>query len=135
MLNKLLISNDQKKSLNPGQGQELKKEKLFFIFSQNLLKQFAEEDLGALLHGLNAKNIIADFQTYNHESKEKQPLFSYVEISPESLGIQLFAMANNKFSNWYQFSTQDFGDFDEVILPEYFAQSKADLFIKTGHSE
>lgn len=135
MLNKLLISNDQKKSLNPGQEQELGREKLFFIFSQNLFKQFAEEDLGAILHGLNAKNIIAHFQTHNHESKEKQPLFSYVEISPKSLGIQLFAMANNKFNNWRQFSTHDFGDFDEIILPEYFAQSKADLLIKTGHSE
>lgn len=135
MLNKLLISNDQKKSLNPGQESELREEKLFFIFSQNLFKQFAEEDLVAILHGLNAKNIIAYFQTHNHESKEKQLLFSYVEISPKSLGIQLFAMANNKFNNWRQFSTHDFGDFDEIILPDYFAQSKADFLIKTGHSE
>jgi len=132
MLNKLLISNEQKKSLNPAQEAELGTEKLFFVFSQNLLKQFAQEDVVAILHGLSAKNIIHSFQTKTHESENKQPLFYYAEISPKSLGIQLFAMANNKFSNWYQFSTHDFGDFDEINLPEYFAQSKENLLAKTG---
>lgn len=126
-LNKLLISNDQKKSLNPAQEQELNKEKLFFVFSENFLRQFKNDDFGAILHGLSAKNIIAGFQTRNYDSEDKNPIFHYCEITPKSLGVQLFAIANNQFQNWRNFSSYDFEDFEKIILPEITSQTKEGL--------
>ena len=131
-LNKLFIANDQKKSLNPGQEQELNEEKLFFVISENFLKQFENKDFGAILHGLSAKNIIGYFQTKNHESEDKKPLFHYCEIAPKSLGIQLFAIANNQFQNWRKFSSYDFGNFESIILPEIVSQTREDLIKKSS---
>jgi len=34
------------------------------------------------------------------------------------------------FSDWMQFAVLDFGDFDEVVLPEFYAQSLDSLLKK-----
>lgn len=129
-LNKELIANEEKKTLNPAQESELSREKLFFPLL-GTIEQFKNEDIGAILHGLHAKNLIGDFQTENHEI-ESEKTMPYLTVSPKSLGIQLFAIANNMFCDWRNFSKVDFGDFDDVILPRYYAQSLDSLLQKTG---
>jgi hypothetical protein len=131
-LNKLLIANDQKKSLNPGQENELNNEKLFFAFSQNFENQFGNVDFVAILHGLIAKNIIGGFKVQNYESEDKKLTFYYCEIAPKPLGVQLFAIANNQFQNWRQFSLHDFEDFEGISLPEITSQTKEDLVKKSS---
>ena len=133
-LNKLLILNEQKKSLNPGQENELNNEKLFFVFSQNFLNQFGSADFGVILHGLSAKNIIGHFQTQSYQSGDKKLNFYYCEIVPKSLGVQLFAIANNQFQNWKQFSLYNFEDFEGISLPEITSQTKEDLVEKLSTS-
>lgn len=129
-LNKELVTNEQKKTLNPGQETELYKEKLFFLLI-GIMEQFKNEDIGAILHGLHAKNLIGDFQTQNYKLEDNKEM-PYLEIQPKSLGIQLFAIANNMFSDWWKFSVVDFGDFDEVVLPKYYAQSLDSLLERAG---
>jgi hypothetical protein len=129
-LNKELIANEEKKALNPGQETDLGREELFFPLL-GTIEQFKNEDLGAILHGLNAKNLIGNFQTGNHELEVGKTM-PYLKVSPKSLGIQLFAIANNMFNDWRNFPKVDFGDFDDVILPGYYAQSLDKLLEKAG---
>jgi len=129
-LNKALIVNKEKKTLNPGQESELQREKLFFPLLE-IIEQFGTEDLGIILHGLRAKNLIGYFQTKNYKLENNKEM-PYLEVAPTSLGVQLFAIANNMFSDWRRFSTIDFGDFDEVILPKFYAQSLDSLLEKIG---
>lgn len=129
-LNKELLSNKQKQSLNPGQETELQREELFFPLL-GIIEQFKNEDTGAILHGLHAKNLIGDFQTENYKIEEGKEL-PYLKVKPKSLGVQLFAIANNMFENWRNFATVDFGGFDDVILPKYYAQSLDSLLEKAG---
>lgn len=129
-LNKELIANDEKKTLNPGQESELEREELF-IPILDIIEQFKSGDLGAILHGLHAKNLIGNFQTDNHklEGGEEMP---YLRVKPKTLGVQLFAIANNKFSDWRDFPSVDFGDFKEVALPKFYGQSLDSVIEKAG---
>lgn len=129
-LNKELVANEQKKTLNPGMESELHREKLFFPLIK-IIEQFRNEDMGSILHGLHAKNLIGSFQTQNYKLENNKEM-SYFEVQPTPLGIQLFAIANNMFSDWLKFSVVDFGDFDEVVLPKYYAQSLDSLLEKVG---
>jgi len=61
-LNKELFRNDQKKTLKIGKETELSHEELFFPVL-SVIKQFKNEDMGAILHGLYAKGLIGGFQT------------------------------------------------------------------------
>jgi len=130
MLNKALVANENKKTLNPGQENELHGEKLFFPLL-DIMDQFKNEDIGAILHGLHAKNLIGDFQTENYKLDEEK-IMIYLKVQPKTLGIQLLAIANNMFSDWRKFSVVDFGDFGAVILPRYYAQSLDSLLEQTG---
>ncbi len=132
-LNKLLLSDASKKSMNPGQETELQSVELH-IPVVGIIEQLGAEDAGAILHGLRSKGLIGSFQTGNHglESGASMP---YLKMSPTSLGIQLFAIANNKFTNWRDYSTTDFGDFDDIQLPRYFGYSLEDLLEKAGLKE
>jgi hypothetical protein len=38
------------------------------------------------------------------------------------------------FEDWRKFSTVDFGDFEEIILPQYYTQSLGHLLKKLGLS-
>ncbi len=129
-LNKELLLNDQKKSLNPGQETELHSEELFFPLL-GIIEQSNNEDIGVILHGLHAKNLIGNFQTENHKLEDGKEI-PYLKVQPKALGIQLFAIANNMFDDWRRFSIVDFGDFEEVVLPKFYAQSLDSLLEKIG---
>lgn len=129
-LNKEFLSNEQKKTLNPGQESELSNEELFFPL-KGILEQFGKEDVGAILHGLHAKNLIDDFQTENYDFGDGTNM-GYLKVCPKSLGVQLFSIANNMFSEWRKFSTVDFGDFEDIVLPTFYAQSVDILLERAG---
>lgn len=120
-LNKLLMSDESKNGLNPGQASELQGLRLTFSMV-GILEQLGNEDLGAILHGLSSKGLIGYFQTNNHDLGDG----SYIPnltVAPTTLGIQLFAIANNMFPEWRNYSTSDFGDFPDIILPKSYGNS------------
>lgn len=128
--NKLLMSDESKRDLNPGQETELQGLRLF-VPLVGILEQLGKEDFGAILHGLHAKGLIGYFQSNNHELENgsKVPNLS---VDPTTLGIQLFAIANNMFPEWRKYSTLDFGDFPGVGLPEFYANSLDGVLEKAG---
>ena len=129
-LNKQLMTDVTKNNLNPGQESEIQELQLFIPLI-GVIEQLGKEDIGAILHGLRSKNLIGNFQTGNHEL-ETGTSVSHLRISPTALGIQLFALANNMFSNWRQYSTIDFGDFKDIVLPNIYGNSLDQLLEKAG---
>jgi hypothetical protein len=121
-LNKILIVDKTKEKMNPGQETELQREQIFFPSLGGVIEQFEKDDMGAILHGLHSKGLIGVFQTDNHVLEETKTL-PYIKVAPTTLGVQLFAIANNMFDKWREYSTFDFGDFDSVNLPRVYAQS------------
>jgi len=88
----------------------------------SLLEEFKNKDLGFILHGLHSKGLIGFFQTKKYKLNENES-FAYLEVEPTSLGVQLFAIANNMLEHCREFSTFNFGDFEEITLPQHYAQS------------
>ena len=131
-LNKELITNKKKKELNPGSESALNREHLFFPFFY-IIEQFNNAYISAILHGLYSKNLIGKLQFYNYQHEgEVEVTIPYLNVSPTPLGIQLFAIANNMFDDWLNFPKLDFGDFADVTLPKYYAQSMNKLIKRIG---
>jgi hypothetical protein len=129
-LNKMFLSDETKKSLNPGQESELQGVKLTFSLVE-IQGQFGNEDLGAILYGLNAKGLVKYFQTGNHKL-DSNLYIPHLTVTPTPLGIQLFAIANNMFADWSRFSITDFGDFPDVSLPEFYADTVDKMLENVG---
>jgi hypothetical protein len=129
ILNKEFLANPAKHSLNPGQETELGNEELF-IPSLGLIDQ-PNQDLGIILHGLHARNLIGDFERQNH-ALDPTKVLPYLKFSPTSLGIQLFAIAYNRLGQWRNFAKTDFGDFENIRLPQYVGQSLPQLLESAG---
>jgi hypothetical protein len=137
ILNKILLNDETKKDLNPGQESELQQLRVYIPQKMGLLEQLGREDLGAILHGLHSKKLIGDFESNNFKL-ENGTAVPYVRFVPTALGIQLFAIANNMFPEWRKFSSLDFGDFPDISLPPYYGKSmdlileQAGLNVKTS---
>lgn len=129
-LNKELMKDNGKKDLNPGLESELQNLQLFIPLAE-IVEQMGNEDIGAILHGLHAKNLLGNFQTDNYALGNESSL-PYLKTSPTSLGVQLFAIANNMFPYWREFSKTDFGDFEDVRLPKYYGNSIEKVLEKSG---
>jgi hypothetical protein len=129
-LNKFFIADENKKGMNPGQESELSGERLIIPLG-GIDQQFESEDLGAIFHGLNAKNLIGYFQTDFYKLEGERGVW-YLTVEPKTLGIQLFAIANNRFLDWKDFSTMDFGDFGEVDLPKIYGKTIESVIEKAG---
>jgi len=129
IFNKILINDEFKKNFfNPGNDIKVRKEKLFFTL-YDISEEFKTNDIGSIIFGLYAKNLIADGETHHYKLKNNK-IIKYVEFTPSSLGIQLFAIAYNMFNNWLSFAKIDFGDFDGIKLPRIYAQTSNSLLEK-----
>ena len=126
-LNKEFISNINKQTINPWQESELQSEMLFIPLK---LIENIKQDLWSVLHWLAALKLIWSFQTWEHDIWEWKFL-PYLRISPTTLGIQLYAVASNKFEQWREFSYTDFWDFENIDTPTYYAQSIDELTNRT----
>lgn len=129
-LNMMLISDESKNNLNPGQESELQGLRLTFSMI-GIQEQLGSEDLGAILHGLHAKGLIGYFQTDNCKLDDGSHIPN-LTVAPTTLGIQLFAIANNMFTDWRKFSTTDFGNFPDITLPKLYANSLDGLLQNAG---
>lgn len=128
-LNKELISNITKKDLNPGMQTALNREAIF-IPLVGVIEQLNTEDIGPILTGLHSKDLIQGFQSEGY--KTDQGVIPYIKVQPTILGVQLFAIANNKFDSWRNYSTLDFGDFEDIVLPQFYGPSIDILLERAG---
>lgn len=49
------------------------------------------------------------------------------EVGPTTLGIILYAIAQNEFENWEDFNKREFGDFPNIQCPSKYSLSKDDF--------
>ncbi len=118
-LNNFLSGDVANKSLNVGHSKDLSKIKLY-ISSKELEKMGLKLDTD--LEALYRKGLLYQYE-YNNHPLEGAKVFPYIMISPTALGIQLFAIANNKLSKWRSFSMIDFGNFPDIGIPIIFDSS------------
>ncbi|MFA5185125.1 MAG: hypothetical protein WC551_01430 [Patescibacteria group bacterium] len=129
-LNKLLNSDPENKKINPGQESELRVIKIFLSMNE-VIKVVNNEDFGTDLHALHAKGLIGDFLTGEHDLKNGTKVPN-VWISPKPLGIMLYAVAHNKFNEWRNFATADFGYFENIQRLQYFGKDIVQLLVQAG---
>ena len=124
-LNKLLI--EKSRTINVGQGTELQQEAVFFsaLELENLLKLRIDTDLN-ILYNLG---LLSEYKTDNL-SLEKDKFLPYVMVRPTTFGILLYAIAHNRIEDWQEFSKSNFGDFEDIKLPKFFASSIDELVKK-----
>lgn len=127
-LNKELVSLPEKANLNVGLDRELHKIRVHFsAIELETLGLNPDIDLEALYR----KGLLHEYR-YEGYSLEDTSILPYTMVVPTTLGVQLFAIANNQLKSWRNFSKNDFGDFDEISLPNLFALSIEDLIKRAG---
>lgn len=128
-LNKLLAR--ERKWINIEEGSKLQKKLVWFSTAElrDTLKLNTETDLNILF----TRNIINTYK-YSSHTLETNDKFLYITVTPSLLGILLYAMAHNKFDIWDHFSTSNFGDFQDIVLPKFYAESLDELIksVKTA---
>ncbi len=53
----------------------------------------------------------------------------YVNVTPTTFGVLLYACAHNRFDEWRKIDCTDFGDFDAIQLPKLYAPSEKDFSV------
>jgi len=129
-LNGMFRADAEKAKLNPGQESELAREKTFLSINE-LVKITGNADIGRDLHALHAKGLIGNFQSEFHKLKNGETV-PYLNVSPSSLGVQLYAVAHNHLPEWRKFSTFDFGVFPSISTPQYRGSSMESLLASAG---
>ncbi len=129
-LNKLLLSDNTKNTLNVGQGTELYTIKLY-MSAIELSSVGLNIDID--LEALYRKGLIHEYKTDGHtfnDAQDQSKSLPYVMIVPTTLGIQLLCIANNSLQEWRQFPVKDFGDFKDIKTVSYFDSSLENIIAK-----
>ncbi len=114
-LNKAFVAEDQR--VNVGKGSEVTPKQVWFSSIELL------DGLGLLATDLNIlqrQGLIYTYETNRHELNEGQE-FSYANVNPTTFGVLLYAAVHDRLGEWRSFDQQNFGDFDDVLLPQHYA--------------
>lgn len=115
-LNKLLVKKGQ--NVNIRSGTDLQKESVWFFTIELNRLQLVTTDL----HILDNQGLIHNFKYDNHELRTNY-FVQYTMIQPSTLGVLLYLTAHNKLARPDEFSTLDFGDFQNISLPKFYTVS------------
>lgn len=131
--NKLLLEDETTRALNVGMGTELSRKKVYF-FTEELIELGVNIDTD--FQGLAANNLInQDWslieETFKDPISEIEQKIYRAYFVPTTLGIQMMAIAQNRLSEYREFNTIDFGSFEDINLPEFYAFSIEKLVEKT----
>ena len=127
-LNKFLISDNSKENLNVALNTELNTIK-FYISSVELTSIGLKLDID--LEALYRKGLLHEYKYDTHIIDQVRGL-PYIMITPTTLGIQLFCIANNMLSDWRNYPKKDFFDFKDIELPKFIGLSVEDLLKQHG---
>lgn len=125
-LNKLFVAKSI--AINVAQGIEIQNKEVWFssidlVHNCGLL---IDTDLNIL----NRQGILYNYQTAVYTVGDKA--LPYASAKPTTFGILLYAIAHNRFSQWRDFNTIDYGDFEDITLPNMYALSLKELADKAG---
>lgn len=129
-LNKFLISTSEKSNLNVGHISEMSSTNIHFLAIEL-------DNLGCNtqmnLEALYRRGLLHEYKIYTAEVNDNAKL-PYVSVIPTTLGVQLFAVANNALKEWRQLPVKDFGDFPNIALPQHFSWNVNELAQTIGLS-
>ncbi|MDE0405435.1 MAG: hypothetical protein OXI53_09005 [Nitrospira sp.] len=119
VFNKMLVAKQAK--INVGQGTEVEVQSIW-LSPAELMKTY-HINLDTDLNGLYKQGLV-------HEYKFDTLASTSVHFSmanPTTFGVMLYAAAHNRMSEWRQFSSLDFGDFESIPTPRYFGTTLDEL--------
>lgn len=128
-INKLWLEMPQEKQKpRPGMTKETNQYDVWFSTAElQKLGIDIEKDVIAL----HSKELIkSDYEASGHKLDDGREV-AYTKVGPTTLGIQLYATAHNKLSEWKNIPQEDFGEFADIPTPLFFALSLDD-FLKKG---
>lgn len=116
-LNKLWCSVTE--SVNVGAGDDLFRHQAWFsgVELVEQLKLNVQPDL----YVLYKEGLITNFMVADHTWDGKS--FPYVSAQAATFGVLLYACAHNRLEDWRAMADADFGNFDGICLPQFFAPS------------
>ena len=124
-LNKLLVSGGH--SVNVGSGSEIQARQVWFA-SLELAALGLHVDTDSNI--LNRLGLLSQYR-YDTDIQDSKGL-PFLSANPTTFGVLLYAAAHNRFGEWRSFDRVDFGNFDEIAMPTYFAATKEALWQATG---
>lgn len=119
-MNKLFVANGTQ--VNVGMSTEIQTQKLWFSSVElSLMGLKVDTDFNILWkHGLTS-----DYQT--NIEKRDDGVVPYCSVVPTTFGVMLYAASHNRYEEWRQFNSQDFGDYKGISLPLIYKNSFDDL--------
>lgn len=127
-LNKLWLEmSEDKIRPNAGMGTETGQYNIWFsTIELQALGVDVEKDLIAL----HSKELIGmNYEAKGHKLEDGKEV-PYTKVCPTTLGIQLYAVAQNKLPNWRNLPLEDFGEFPDIKIPQFYAFSIDDFLNK-----
>ncbi len=121
-LNKILIRQWQ--YVNVLLSSDIQSKSVRF-FAQEILSK-VWETAGLDLNILYKQWLLIEYKTQIHQIDDSHAV-QYMMAKPTTFWVLLYAMSHNKFNEYSTFSSADFWNFDEIILPEWFAWSLEEL--------
>ncbi len=129
--NKSFVADPAKANLNPGDETEFALERIFLSLLE-ILEITGERDVGRDLHALHSRGLIGNFELREYALKNSSGSVPYISVQPNSLGVQLYAVAYNKLDEWRKFGVYDFGEFASVPRLRFSGKSVESLLKVAG---
>ena len=121
VLNKMLVA--KKGMMNVARGSEIQKLAIW-LSCKELIEKYhinVDTDFNALLQ----QGLVFQYEAstaFLTPSKGLVPLY-YGMVVPTTFGVMLYAAAHNRMSEWLQFPSIDFGNFESVATPYFFGDT------------
>lgn len=125
--NKLLTQKGEE--VNVGKATILQRKSIWFSTVE--LKQSLNLKIDTDLNILYKQGLLFEYKADQHQLNKGNYL-PYIMVRPTTFGILLYSIAHNKFDVWQKFSTQELGDFKDIALPKFYAESISKLIEITG---
>jgi hypothetical protein len=120
-LNKLFFATGTE--VNIGMERELSAHRVWFSTIE--LVQHMNLKVDTDLHILHKHGLLKEYGiNIEHRDDGYTP---YCFMSPSTFGVLLYAVAHNRYAQWRQFNSVDFGDYEGIALPSIYESSLQDL--------
>ncbi len=127
-LNKLLVSS--KKEINVGLSSDIQGLTVYLNL-QELTTTLGFKYIDTAPNILWKQGLIHEYQLQNH-ILENGSFVPYLMIRPTTFGVTLYAISHNLFTNWREFGVREFGDFEDIQLPQHYSENIESLSQKIG---
>lgn len=61
------------------------------------------------------------------ETEVGNKMRAHFSVAPTTMGVTLYAVSHNRFSDWSQFDQKPFGDFSDIKIPKKVYEKKEDI--------